>query len=162
MKIFLKLEKKPKILAEVILALFDCYCFNHLKGVETYFDEKCLEIQCKAGKYRSFDDIYIIAKTYFPEVTEKDVIHELLIRNFKTSGVNLNPWFTFCGSIHMPTLIYYHDLNSGDSTFIDNPPSNISKYTWKSVLELVGITNLKELKEYITNNKIKETEKQIE
>lgn len=39
----------------------------------TYYDEECTKRQCGAYR-RSFDDLYILFKTYFPTITKKEAL----------------------------------------------------------------------------------------
>ena len=44
----------------------------------SYFDPECEVIQCTTGKMRSFDDLWAICQTYYPDISAKDVMQELL------------------------------------------------------------------------------------
>ncbi len=77
MAIYLKIDK-PNTIQELLLQLFSCYGYYNT-GAETYFDEACTQIQCESNKWRSFDDIFEIVNTYFPNTEEKEIMHELLI-----------------------------------------------------------------------------------
>jgi hypothetical protein len=57
------------------------YMQSH-KCKETYLNPECTELQCK-GARRSFGDLLILARTYFPETTEEQLaklLHEFFLK----------------------------------------------------------------------------------
>ena len=112
--------------------------------------------QCSAGKYRSFDDILLICKTYFPSVKVETVFEKLLLlNNTKSSVLNnkLNQRFRYCGDIrriryisNYSTLLenFYKDATTGSQ--------GESKYSWKDLFKMININNVKELKEFYLKN----------
>ena len=112
--------------------------------------------QCSAGKYRSFDDILLICKTYFPSVKVETVFKKLLLLNNTKSSVlndSLNQRFGYCGDIrriryianYSTSLEYFYDgaiiRNQGES-----------KYSWKDLFKMININNIEELKEFYLKN----------
>lgn len=90
---------------------------NTYQFVKTYKDNECKELECKPAR-RSFDNLVIISRTYFPEATESDIIKALVkiekIRCF------------YCNDIRKP--VFYiagqnHDIFSNDCLY-DKGKSN--------------------------------------
>jgi hypothetical protein len=100
-------------------------------------------LQCTEGKYRSFDDLIDIVRTYYPDTSEKQLVHELVI--LKHEGSTHKPWFIHCLDIKKPTFAYY------TTQFGPASPGNMSesKYNWPMLLDKIGVTSLDELNNYI-------------
>lgn len=81
MKIYLK--QKPKNIKDLLKIFFSHQSYGVMKGICTYQDKACSKVQCPAGRYRSFDDLYDCAKTYFPTITPKRLIHEVTTARLK-------------------------------------------------------------------------------
>lgn len=77
--IYLKLDNKPTTFSELLLELYGERSYSKCY---TYKDEECTVIQCSAGSYRSVDEIFEIARTYFPEITFQEVQDELKEQGF--------------------------------------------------------------------------------
>lgn len=112
--------------------------------------------QCSAGKYRSFDDILLICKTYFPSVKVETVFKKLLLLNNTKSSVlndSLKQRFGYCGDIrriryignYSTSLEYFY----GDATTCSQGES---KYSWKDLFKMININNVEELKEFYLKN----------
>lgn len=161
MAIYLKIEKKPETIEELLLKLFSHVHYkndNYTTTVPTYSNPECTVLQCERHKFRSFDDIVEIVNTYFPNTDNMTVLHNLLILQITSaSGIVLLPAMLMCRSIEKPTIYYSirfeRDYNGG--TFTD-AKQRFSNYLWKELLAELGITNFEELKNYIDKNK-KET-----
>lgn len=112
--------------------------FSNINGTvittnETYFDKELKKLQCNKGRLRSFDDILEIVNTYFPSITPKRLIHELLVfdppKYINTiDGLNTN----------------YSDCNKLNS-----------KYSWHELLAMLGIKNYEEYKKYVLKHRSK-------
>lgn len=103
--IYFKEEKKSKTLKELFL--------NNLYGgkfFKTYYDEECTRLQCHIAR-RSVNDLYRIAKTYFPDVTLKEVL-KVITENFMCF---------YCSTIEK--LVFVQESNTGFCTRLH------SKYT---------------------------------
>jgi len=150
MAIYLKIEK-PNSVEELLLKLFLSELNStYNTGSNTYTDIECTQIQCEAGKWRSFDDIYEIVNTYFPNTDEKTVIHEILVLPMKTTkGKELFPYFNYCNKINMCTMMFYYTYHACETTF--STKTGEGKYAWGTLFELLGITNAEQLKDYILN-----------
>jgi len=123
---------------------------------ETYTDQNLTSLQCQRQKLRSFDDIYILFKTYFPEITEKEVTHLLITFNKKITERELEPYIRLyrCKDILRPTFYYSSAGIYFDKIFYDKEDDDYydllnSKYDWKDLLANLNINNEEELIEYI-------------
>ena len=112
--------------------------------------------QCSAGKYRSFDDILLICKTYFPSVKVETVFEKLLLLNNTKSSVlndSLKQRFGYCGDINRIRYIgnYSTSLQNFYSDAMTRAQGN-SKYSWKDLFKMININNVEELKEFYLKN----------
>lgn len=153
MAIYLKIEK-PKTIEELLLQLFTFKGHYHT-GTTTYLDEACTQIQCEENKWRSFDDVYELVNTYFPNTDEKEVMRQLLILPLKKdNGIDLYPYFAFCNKINMCTLMVYPSSGANNKDSLTKT-KGVGKYAWGDLLEMFDITNTKELQNYIEQNRTK-------
>lgn len=112
--------------------------------------------QCSAGKYRSFDDILLICKTYFPSVKVETVFKKLLLLNNTKSSVlndSLIQRFGYCGDIRR--IRYIGNYGSSSDSFYSDAMSRKqgeSKYSWKDLFKMININNVEELKEFYLKN----------
>ena len=108
--------------------------------------------QCSASKFRSFDDILLICKTYFPSVKVETVFEKLLLlNNTKSSVLNneLNQRFGYCGDIRR--IRYVSNYSMSLEYFYKNATTHLqgeSKYSWKDLFKMININNVEELKEF--------------
>ncbi len=91
MKIYLNTKKEFKNIEELIQY---GYTRNQEKFKRTYLDPKCKIQDCHPAR-RSFGDLLLICKTYFPKTTEKELAKALFSLNKKT-GLRAS----FCGTIN--------------------------------------------------------------
>lgn len=126
-----------------------------LTGKTTYFDEKCKQTQCAGTKYRSMDDLYYLANTYFPETDIKEVFSCLLTLNPKGISygkeINVFPHFSNCITMARIRFLYH----SGGITYQEaiRKDSYTSLWKWKELFDMLNIKSNKALTEYI-NKKI--------
>ena len=112
--------------------------------------------QCSAGKYRSFDDILLICKTYFPSVKVETVFEKLLLLNNTKSSVlndSLRQRFGYCGDIKR--IRYIGNYSTSLKYFYSNAVScsqGGSKYSWKDLFKMININNVEELKQFYLKN----------
>ena len=112
--------------------------------------------QCSAGKFRSFDDILLICKTYFPSVKVETVFKKLLLLNNTKSSVlndSLKQRFGYCGDIRRIRYISNYS-NLLENFYGDAITRNQgeSKYSWKDLFKMININNVEELKEFYLKN----------
>lgn len=145
-------EKKPRTVREFLKKFYhlsDGWC---LKGYTTYSDSECKRSQ-SSHSYRSFDDLLILVKTYYPSITDKKLIHYLLTTDFKLSeNIKAYPHLGVCSGMGKIRFIPYKELNVSYDLDIRKRMLN-SKNTWNELLKLIGIKNEYQFKEYIKNRK---------
>ncbi len=131
----------PKTLEEFLLLLFGKFDREdngepyEASGVETFFDKECTKRQCRPGARRSIEDTFDCVKTYYPKTDLETLVRALI--KIRPEGL----WFcpTFCSDINKSVIHYELDKESGRLY------SSGGKWSWKSVLEPLGITDFKEL-----------------
>jgi hypothetical protein len=108
----------------------------------TYKDPKFKELQCVAGKYRSFDDLVLISKTYF-KVSDKAVAK--VLKKFSDKYNNIN--FVLCDSAYK--WVFYSGLNSDYLKYCanykegykkTNETGKNGKYSFDNIVTLMGLT----------------------
>jgi hypothetical protein len=142
-------KEKPKTVREFLHKFFSCYGADYLKNVTTYRNKECTHIQCEAGKYRSFDDVFELVKTYYPTVS--------IGRIFKIM-LTLNPTTTYSNSkfrLHMMSCAGINKINCLYVTFSSDKSRNYnniitqsqykSKVTYKELFKMIGVNNQEDL-----------------
>lgn len=153
MAIYIKLDKDPTTIKKLLEKWFSHSNYTDRRiGVETYTNKKCTIKQCLAERMRSFDDTLECVQTYFPKVTPKDLMHELIILDLKSKdGKQLYPHFYYCASMKRIRIIYYISSSNGWSN-----PKLSSKYSWRELYEMLGINQPEEIEKYKQKYKIEE------
>ena len=129
------------------------YNFQRIQNICTYLDPECKIVQCYKDKFRSFDDIYDCVNTYYKNITPKALIHLLLTLNKKTSsGKELYLHMANCSTINKIRMLYYCDQHSCyNSAFTCSKYG--SKWSWKELLEMLGIKSIEDIKNYVNKYK---------
>jgi hypothetical protein len=155
MKIYLKLENPPENVIELIKALYNPIISygSYFKSKATYSDENCTKIQCYENKYRSFDDVYFLCTTYFPEMTVKEVFHALLMTEFCKDSVIQ---FASCSTMGRVRFIPYTTLPYDYRTlsYIFTRSKFQSMWSWRELFDMVDIKTDSDLANYRKNNTI--------
>jgi len=112
--------------------------------------------QCSASRYRSFDDILLICRTYFPSVKVETVVKKLLLLNNTKSSVSndsLKQRFGYCGDIRKIRYIanYSTSLQYFYSDAITRSQGK-SEYSWKDLFKMININSAEELKDFYLKN----------
>lgn len=99
----------------------------------TYWDQACTKKQCHRAR-RSMPEIMKIVKTYYPEeVSEKDVLMELLTLR-KSNGYGCNfPELRFCTDIKKNVFRYNYGWSSESKPYYY--PDEISEKNWKPIID---------------------------
>lgn len=108
----------------------------------TYFDPEFINIQCSSSRYRSFDDIVLISKTYF-KVSDKTVakVIKRFLDEYNYAGLVL------CDSIHK--WVFHYGLNKSDYIKYCNKYNNSHNktddsgkgiYSFENIINLMGLT----------------------
>lgn len=117
-----ELEKKYENLS--LFKIF--YLFLHKKN-ETYYVRG--KLQCKAYKYRSMDELFVICKYYFPEITIKEILQKVIDLSiyFKNKDI-LIPIMLYCPDIRKLNFrgpSFYYDNYSNRSLKTNNNFDNL-------------------------------------
>lgn len=105
---------------------------------------------CVEGKMRSFDDIFIIANTYFPETSPAEVMEALLLFNMDESKIysdKINKSFQNCSTI---MRIRYTNSAVDFNTVVEkaNCLKYNSMYSWPELFLMLGIKTSKDLRKW--------------
>ena len=108
----------------------------------TYTDPELTKLQCTANKYRSFDDLILISKTYF-KVSSKTVAKTIKKFLDKYNYTNLvlcdtaNKWVLYYGLNKSNSIKYCANYNkSYEKT--DDPGAGI--HSFDDIITLMGLT----------------------
>ena len=141
----------PKTPEEFLLKLYSLVTYNRADCVTTYFHKGGTLPQCQSQKLRSFDDLFEIFTTYYPEITEKDLIRLLTTANIKsTNGTQLYLHINNCSGIQRIRILYFDNIDNCVNNF--HCEKYQSKYSWVDLYKLIGINSAAELKQYMLNN----------
>ena len=145
MKLYVKdVTRKPKDTLYTFLYKvlnFDSNCFGKAIVNDTYYDPELTKRQCIRGKYRSFDEIVLISKTYF-RVSDKAVakILKKFLDDYKFASLVL------CDSAHK--WVFYYGLGSNYIKYCANYNKSYEKtddpgvgiHSFDDIIKLMGLT----------------------
>ena len=146
MKLYVKdVVRKPNDTLYSFLCRVLKFCKSDtFKGlaVATYLDPECINIQCKASKYRSFDEIVLISKTYF-KVSDKGVAKAVkkILDNNDSSLVlchTAKKWVLNYNLLKSYTVKYcakYDDCDEATDKY-----GLQGKYSFDDIITLMGLT----------------------
>jgi hypothetical protein len=131
-------------------------CSN--KALKTYPTKNCSRSQCSNNSLRSFDDIFLLVKTYYPNCDEKKLIKELILFNYKINKTtSLIGDFYHCATmkrIRYTVTNHYERYNDSKGYMYTSgvySEKYESKYSWKELFEMVGIKSIKDFENFIKN-----------
>jgi hypothetical protein len=136
-----------------------------LRTSATYSDSKCTLLHCTEGRMRSYDDLYLLVKTYYPKIAHKRLIRILLTKIYSyeilvdvSKGIKV-PYYTpaslyNCSTMRRIRLTYSGARNTAEGTIpIWGGPMDKydSKYSWEDLFKLANIpcSNTTEYTDYI-------------
>lgn len=147
MAIYLKLNRKPRTVSELLRKLFSAQSVFYvgIKSVATYYDSDCKQEQCKIGLLRSVDDIVEIAQTYFPNILERDIFRALFKLKLKKNDEIHRMRMINCSLLNKPTTFFVKSLNVDPCHAIGagmySYDTRKSKYkNWATVCKIADIT----------------------
>lgn len=114
----------------------------------TYFDPEFKCEQCDHGRMRSFDDLWAICNTYFPDITAKEVFQELLNYGFNKPALLC---FSNCSTIRKIRITADTSKNKQFVTSVLNIKYN-SIYNWEELFQMIGLETRTAIIEYLNNN----------
>lgn len=142
MKLYVEIEKIKR--ERITTFLKKCYNFENSYNIvftKTYFDKLTQNQQCKKGN-RSFEDLYAVIKTYYPNCTKKHFAKQLE-RLLKKSKIRL----LFCPDIQkwvFINVLYGTDdknfkyLYNYNSSHLKLNIKGKGEYTYFDILSLMG------------------------
>ena len=153
MAIYVNFEK-PETINEFLIKFYNQrsgYGDNMLYAAITYVDKECTQRQCDKSA-RSFDELLEILQTYYPSTTPEICMFHLLTVKLKNSnGRIMTPYLGVCGGMSRIKYLPYFDPTQLVDCYFDHKMT-LSKYTWRELLALLKIKNLRELKKFIAEN----------
>lgn len=154
MSIYVSFEK-PENPKEFLKKFYSILYNDRAYCIETYYDKECTNLQCRSEKLRSFDDLFELFTTYYPELTEKDLI-EILASTILKSDKNTNLYLHIsnCSTISRIRIFYYHDISYCSRDFKCNKYN--SKYSWGELFKMISINSQLEYMNYLKNLKTDE------
>ena len=140
-------ESKPKTVREFLNKFFSSYKEQYLRNVETYLDKECTVLQCKANKYRSFDDIFELVKTYYPTVSIGTIFKILLTLKPKHNDIVYNLFMMSCSGIKKINCLYvkFQGNNVKDYKKIISNTTYDSNYKYEELFNMIGVKNQEDL-----------------
>ena len=121
---------------------FDGNGFGKAIVNSTYFDPEFKELQCTAGKFRSFDDLVLISKTYF-RVSDKAVAK--VLKKFSDNHNYVN--FVLCDSAHK--WVFYYGLHKSNNikycanynkSYEKTDDPGVGIHSFDDIIKLMGLT----------------------
>ena len=156
-KIYLESNVKVKNVDDLLQKLLIENNSSSTSALPTFYKyENTLYSQCDSNKYRSFDDILLICKTYFPSTKVETIFKKLLLLNNNLKDIKndrVKNKLSYCSTISRIRYIanYSNSLYFFYTTAIDKN-KNESKYSWKDLFKMININNVEELKEFYLKN----------
>ncbi len=140
MAIYVKFDK-PDNIRDFLKLFFTVRRENDMSGVTTYSDPECTVIQCRAGKWRSFEAVVEIVQTYFPEAHYIEIFQTLLdLKILNQHNETCYLYMMSCGDIRRINLVY--SLDHASWSYLSEKCSRFdSEMGWIELLEQIGITN---------------------
>ena len=140
-------ESKPKTVREFLHKFFSSYKEQYLRNVKTYSDKECTILQCNSDKYRSFDDIFELVKTYYPTVSIGTIFKILLTLKPKHNQSTYNLFMMSCKNIKKINCLYvkFQGNNVKNYKEIISNTTYDSNYTYKELFDMIGVKNQEDL-----------------
>lgn len=144
-------EKKPRTIHEFLIKYYtnktDTSPYaSQVHANYTFLDKECTKLH-SGHMRRSFDDLHEIVQTYFPRATPKMVFKRLLKLNHPDFKELI---LTNCDGMMRIRISLYREGQNRPSTYAsaNSVGKYKSKYSWKDLFEMVGITNQDEFEKY--------------
>lgn len=148
------IKKTPENLVDLIINLFSFRGLDSFTSTATFSDPECLVLQCRAGKYRSFQDVLECAQTYFPKTTAEELIKTLVCITIIEES---KKYFIFCHNcrdINKPTFFFEQGYDLIDYDEKLEPDDEYKGMEWYEILDDAGFNNSDSLKKFVEKNKI--------
>ena len=146
MKIYVKdaIRKPSDTLYTFLERLLKLNSSGYMRGTcnSSYYDPELKSVQCSENRYRSFDDIVLISKTYF-KVSDKAVakVIKRILDNYNHTVFVLcdtaNKWILYYGLNESDSIKYCANYNKSYNK-IDDSGDGI--YSFIDIITLMGLT----------------------
>lgn len=146
MKIYVKdaIRKPSDTLYTFLERLLKLNTSWYIRGTckSSYYDPELKSVQCSENRYRSFDDIVLISKTYF-KVSDKAVakVIKRILDNYNSAVFVLcdtaNKWILYYGLNKSDSIKYCANYNKSYNK-IDDSRDGI--YSFIDIITLMGLT----------------------
>ena len=138
--------KKPRTINEFLLTFYtQREGSSQAYAAITYTNKECTYVQCDKIR-RSFDDLLEIVQTYYPSTTPELLISRLL----KLKIPNYNSIYLInCEGMRKLRISYYNGGFKSTYSKAILVSKYDSKYSWKELLNMIGITNDEQYENYI-------------
>lgn len=146
MKIYVKdaIRKPSDTLYTFLERLLKLNSSGYMRGTckTSYYDPELKSVQCSENRYRSFDDIVLISKTYF-KVSDKAVakVIKRILDNYEYAIFVLcdtaNKWVLYYGLNKSDSIKYCANYNTSYNK-IDDSRDGI--YSFIDIITLMGLT----------------------
>lgn len=145
MAIYLKLDKPPESIEGLLRSLFNSFGDgNWIKGVATYKEPECINIQCSYNKLRSIDEVIELVKTYFPDAAIKEILFYIIIMIFVRNNKVHYLYVSNCCTIYKSVIGYYNNYDYIQSKYISNM-KNTTGFTANCEINWVDAYRIMEL-----------------
>lgn len=151
-KIYFK-DKKPKNLKNILNTL---YSSQYGSTIKTYHkNNKEYFIQCEDGKMRSFDDYFLICKTYFPKVKIETAFKNLLLFKMNLLKVEKNLEGL---RLRACSTIDRINISTSEVTLVHNYTNSLlsskygSIYSWEELFKMININSVDDLIQFYKTN----------
>lgn len=129
MAIYVKIKRK-KYLKDFLKLLYSHPQTGYLTCVESYRDKDCTILQCKSGKYRSFEEILEIVNTYYPSITIQKLCKVLFNLKLKYQESDYYFYYLNCNKVKKTTTLFAIFKCNSDSN------QHYSKWTINELIKM--------------------------
>lgn len=156
-KLYVKF-KRPRSLKEFIIKYYNLEnpqnhtMYFYGPSTNTYYDKECKKIHCNRT-YRSWDDLYIIFKTYYPSLS-KAKCFDTLMKTCLHKGYK----FQLASCSGMGKIRFIPGINWRNYSFskicLDhlNTKMSNSENTWQELFNLLKLDTDEKILEYLNKN----------
>lgn len=98
--------KRQRYLKDFLTLLYSYPNQGHLTCIKSFRDKLYTIQQCKAGKYRSIDELLEIVNTYYPSITIKKlskILHSMVITK---DNKNYTFYSLYCSKVQKTTTLF--------------------------------------------------------
>ncbi len=146
--------KRPRSVREFLIQLYSRDSNSPLPScVTTYHNKECTNVQCSKN-WRSYDDIYALIHTYYPSITHKQLIHNLLVFSWEKTiykggkeekTIHMFPHFGYCGGM---SRLRWMPFNYASIYYF----CTTKTYSWQELFAKLNVDSMESAQIYIDNH----------